>query len=231
MGDHVKILLAEDDPNLGLVLREFLELRGYSIKWCEDGEKALDAFQNQAFDICILDIMMPKKDGFTLAEDIRKVDGHMPIIFLTAKSLEEDRIKGFRTGADDYITKPFSKEELILRIKAIIKRAHRVPDSNGKVDLFEIGHYQFHYSKRLLTVNGFEKKLTFKEAEILKLLSIKINEVLPRDWAQKKVWGENNYFVGRSMDVFITKLRKYLKEDPRISIENIHGKGFVLRVE
>jgi len=226
-----KILLVEDDPNLSLVLQDYLELMGYNITLCRDGEQGASAFKNQFFDLCILDIMMPKKDGFTLAEEIRKINKEIPIIFLTAKSLKEDRVKGFRIGGDDYVTKPFSTEELNFRIKAILKRCqpkYVMPDSSDLEKVYKIGRLTFDAVNLTITSGKNEQKLTRKEAALLKLLCINKNKILTREVALKTVWGDDDYFIGRSMDVFITKLRKYLKEDPTISITNIHGTGFKL---
>jgi len=229
-----KILLVEDDPNLSLVLQDYLELMGYNITLCRDGEQGASAFKNQFFDLCILDIMMPKKDGFTLAEEIRKINKEIPIIFLTAKSLKEDRVKGFRIGGDDYVTKPFSTEELNFRIKAILKRCqpkYVMPDSSDLEKVYKIGRLTFDAVNLTITSGKNEQKLTRKEAALLKLLCINKNKILTREVALKTVWGDDDYFIGRSMDVFITKLRKYLKEDPSISITNIHGTGFKLETK
>jgi two-component system, OmpR family, response regulator len=232
-GNAFSILLAEDDPNLSSVLQDYLEIIGYNVTLCENGIEALEVFNKEYFDLCIIDVMMPKKDGFSLAEDIRKNNEMVPIIFLTAKSLKEDRVKGFSIGCDDYITKPFSTEELSLRIKAIMKRCTlRDPHANSPAGgIFIIGNYTFDSENLLLTTTNKEIKLTRKEAALLKLLAERINQVLPRDLALKKIWGRNDYFFARSMDVFITKLRKHLKNDPDISIINLHGTGFKLFVD
>jgi two-component system, OmpR family, response regulator len=229
-----KILLVEDDSNLSLVLQDYLELMGYDITLCRDGEQGASTFKNQLFDLCILDIMMPKKDGFTLAEEIRKINKEIPIIFLTAKALKEDRIKGFRIGGDDYVTKPFSTEELSFRIKAILKRAqpkYVMPDSSDLEKIYEIGQLTFDAVNLTISSGKTEQKLTRKEADLLKLLCINKNKILTREVALKTVWGDDDYFIGRSMDVFITKLRKYLKEDSTVSITNIHGTGFKLETK
>lgn len=231
MSENIKILLVEDDPNLSLVLQDYLEMLGYDIKLCKDGEEGLKAFKRRKYDLCIFDIMMPKKDGFSLAEDIRHVDDRIPIIFLTAKSLKEDRIKGFQIGCDDYITKPFSTEELSLRIKAILKRCQIDLENETKESIFHLGIFTFDSDNMLLKTEDSEQNLTRKEAGLLKLLCINKNQLLSREYALKTVWGENDYFIGRSMDVFIAKLRKYLKSDPNISITNIHGTGFKLEIE
>lgn len=227
-----KILLVEDDPNLSMVLQDYLEMLDYEICLARDGVDGLTAFRKQKFDLCVLDIMMPKKDGFTLAEEIRKSNSQVPIIFLTAKSLKEDRIRGFQQGGDDYITKPFSTEELSLRIKAILKRTQsNLLENIGKEDeIYKIGKYTFDYNNMLLKGGEEERHLTRKEAGLLKLLAMNKNSLLQRDFALKTIWGDNDYFIGRSMDVFIAKLRKYLKEDPDICITNVHGMGFKLEV-
>jgi len=230
---NARILLVEDDPNLSMVIKDYLEMLDFNTTLCKDGEEGLAEFTNGNYDLVILDIMMPKKDGFTVAEDIRKFDDHTPIIFLTAKSLKEDRIRGFQAGCDDYIAKPFSTEELSMRIKAIMKRCMRAQNggANNEQKIFGIGNYTFDYGNMLLTSDEVEKSLTRKEAALLKLLCIYENKLLTRETALKSVWGDDDYFIGRSMDVFITKLRKHLKEDPRISITNVHGAGFKLEVE
>lgn len=224
-----KILLVEDDPNLSLVIQDYLEMLGYEVKACYNGEDGLMAFMKGNFDLCIFDIMMPKKDGFTLAEDIRKTNKNVPIVFLTAKSFKEDRIRGFQAGCDDYITKPFSTEELNYRLRAILRRtAHVQHESEPKEDIkvFTFGIFTFDYVNMMLLYNGKEQKLTRKENELLKLLCIHKNRLLTREYALKTVWGDDDYFIGRSMDVFITKLRKHLKDDPRVTINNVHGSGF-----
>jgi len=228
-----KILLVEDDPNLSMVIKDYLEMLDYDTTLCKDGEEGLTEFSNGKYDLVILDVMMPKKDGFSVAEDIRKFDDHTPIIFLTAKSLKEDRIRGFQVGCDDYIAKPFSTEELSMRIKAIMKRCLRAQNggANNEQKIFGIGNYTFDYGNMLLTSDEVEKPLTRKEAALLKLLCIYENKLLTRETALKSVWGDDDYFIGRSMDVFITKLRKHLKDDPRIHITNVHGAGFKLEVE
>lgn len=228
-----KILLVEDDPNLSMVIKDYLEMLDFNTTLCKDGEEGLTEFTNGNYDLVILDVMMPKKDGFTVAEDIRKFDDHTPIIFLTAKSLKEDRIRGFQVGCDDYIAKPFSTEELSMRIKAIMKRCMRAQNgvANDDQKIFGIGSYTFDYGNMLLKSENVEKPLTRKEASLLKLLCIYEDKLLTRETALKSVWGDDDYFIGRSMDVFITKLRKHLKDDPRIHITNVHGAGFKLEVE
>lgn len=232
MNDKIRILLVEDDPNLSLVLQDYLEMLGYIVELCYDGEEGLKAYKRKEFELCIFDIMMPKKDGFTLAEEIRLQNKAIPIIFLTAKSLKEDKIKGFQLGCDDYITKPFITEELSLRIKAILKRCQLKVDADSELDQkFNIGKFTFDYESMKLTTADSEQGLTKKEAGLLRLLCVNKNKLLTREVALKTIWGENDYFIGRSMDVFITKLRKYLKADPKISITNVHGTGFKLEVE
>ena len=223
-----KILLAEDDLNLGALLKDYLEMEDFEVSLCRDGEDALVEFKRLSFDICIFDVMMPKKDGFTLAKDIRKNNKTIPIIYLTAKALKEDKIEGFKTGADDYITKPFDEEELVYRIKAILKRSGTHNTENPDT-VFKIGKFSFDYSRQLLSYDGGDqKRITSRESEILKLLYQRKNNILKREDALLAIWGENDYFHGRSFDVFITKLRKYLKADNNIKIENIHGVGFML---
>ncbi len=228
-----KILLVEDDPNLSLVVKDYLELLDYETCLCKDGEEGLAEFLNGHYDLVVLDIMLPKKDGFSVAEDIRKVDQLIPIIFLTAKSLNEDKIKGFLAGCDDYIVKPFSTEELSMRIKAILKRcfANQLGNMDDDQKIFRIGRFTFDYENMQLENGESAHSLTRKEAALLKLLCIYENKLLSRETALKSVWGDDDYFIGRSMDVFITKLRKYLKDDPSISITNIHGSGFKLEIK
>ncbi len=227
-----RILLVEDDPNLSFVIKEYLEMMDYDTTLCKDGEAGLTEFNRGKFNLVILDVMMPKKDGFSVAEDIRKVDDLTPIIFLTAKTLKEDRIKGFLSGCDDYITKPFSTEELSLRIKAILKRC--AVSQNGGTEtvqkVFGLGKYTFDFGNLVLKSNKSEHSLTRKEGALLKLLCVYKNKLLPRETALKTVWGGDDYFFGRSMDVFIAKLRKHLKGDPSITITNVHGSGFRLEI-
>ncbi len=227
--NKVKIMLAEDDENLGTLLREYLLAKGLNTDLFVNGELALDGFKNSKYDLCILDVMMPKMDGFTLAREIRKINSKVPFIFLTAKSLKDDVIEGFTVGADDYITKPFSMEELLFRIKAILRRtgSNHVSEANEK---FAIGDYTFDSQKQILKIGEKEQKLTTKESDLLKLLCNNMNTVLERNFALKTIWQEDSYFNARSMDVYITKLRKYLKEDSSIQILNIHGKGYKLIV-
>jgi len=226
---NIKILLAEDDENLGTLLREYLIAKGFKTDLFVNGELALAGFKKNKYDICILDVMMPKMDGFALAREIKKINSAMPYIFLTAKSLKEDVIEGFSVGADDYITKPFSMEELMFRIKAILRRMS-TNNSSETNETYQIGEYIFDSQKQLLEHNKKQLKLTTKESELLKLLCNNKNNVLERNFALKTIWQEDSYFNARSMDVYITKLRKYLKDDSSIQILNIHGKGYKLIV-
>ena len=225
-----KILLAEDDLNFGILLVDYLESEGFEVKLCRDGEIALKAFQNAVYEICLLDIMMPKMDGYALAKQIRTINPKIPIIFLTAKSLKEDKVKGIDIGADDYITKPFEEEELLCRIKAIIRR---VGDSgqHNESSLINIGKYIFDPKNQALKIGEETKRITEKESEILFYLCNNKNGLVKREELLIAVWGVNDYFLGRSLDVFITKIRKYLKDDPQLKIENIHGVGFVFNVK
>ncbi|MEO1049091.1 MAG: response regulator transcription factor [Bacteroidota bacterium] len=222
-----KLLIVEDDPNLGQILQEYLEIKGYKADLKTNGEEGIEAFSADRYDLCILDIMMPKKDGFSLAKEIRAVDTHIPIVFLTAKSMKEDTIEGFKIGADDYITKPFSMEELLLRLKAILKRSEG-PIGNQEQHIFNFGQFIFNYDQQMLSINGSQQKLTSKESDLLRLLCMNINKALDRNTALKLIWGNDTYFNARSMDVYITKLRKYLKKDETIQILTLHGQGFKL---
>lgn len=226
----VKILFVEDDANLSMVLKDYLEMIGYEVDHAADGKAGLDYFNKNNYEMLILDVMMPKKDGFTLASEIRENDLTTPIIFLTAKNLKQDRIRGFQNGCDDYITKPFNTEELSLRIKAILKRCENSNQTNPAIqhEIFPIGRFTFNATSMLLSDNEGERKLTKKETGLLKLLSENVNTLVTRETALEQVWGENDYFIGRSMDVFITKLRKYLKPDPNVMITNVHSIGFKL---
>lgn len=225
-----KILLAEDDPNLGELLKDYLELKGkFEVTLAKDGDEALEEFHKDSYDLCIFDVMMPKKDGFTLGKHIRKVNESIPIIFATAKGMMEDKTQAFELGGDDYITKPFRVEELLLRINALLKRASKDKEDE-LADKFEIGDYYFDYTSQVITFKGQQQKLSTKEAELLRLLCLKKNDVLTREEALKKIWHDDNYFTGRSMDVFLSKLRKYLKEDPNVEIVNVHGRGYKLLV-
>ena len=224
--EKLKILLCEDDENLGMLLREYLQAKGYVAELCADGEAGFKAFLKAKFDICVLDVMMPKKDGFTLAQEIRAANADVPIIFLTAKTLKEDILEGFTLGAADYITKPFSMEELVFRIEAILRRTKG--KKNKESTVYHIGKFTFETQKQLLMIGDKQTKLTTKENELLALLCSHSNEILQRDFALKTIWIDDNYFNARSMDVDITKLRKHLKEDGQIEIINIHGKGYKL---
>ena len=225
-----KILLVEDDPNFGAVLKNYLELNDFEVTLATDGFQGIETFNKDRFNLCILDVMMPRKDGFTLAEEIRDKDERVPLIFLTAKTMKEDMLEGFKSGADDYITKPFDSEVLLFKIKAILKRSNtRGFDLNQKE--FEIGKYHFNYDHRTLTMDSKEQKMSPKEADLLRLLCVYKNELLPRQKALKDIWGDDNYFTARSMDVFVTKIRKYFKDDPSIHIMNLHGKGFRMMIE
>jgi DNA-binding response OmpR family regulator len=225
-----KILLVEDDPSLGPLLQEYLDAKGFETKLAEDGKKGGDLFFKGAFDLLLLDVMMPVKDGLTLAKEIRLSDKTVPIIFLTAKSMKEDTIEGFNAGADDYITKPFSMEELLARVNAVLRRTNKMRSTESEEVNFKISKYDFNSEKQILQFNGNEQKLTTKESQLLRLLCIHKNDVLDRTFALKSIWHDDNYFNGRSMDVYIAKLRKYLKDDPKVEIINIHGKGFKLLV-
>lgn len=230
MSEKIKILLVEDDYNLGFVVQDQLKGEGYDVVFASDGVEGLKKFNDHKINMCIFDVMMPKKDGFTLAQDVRKLDKQVPILFLTAKNQTEDKIEGFKVGADDYLTKPFSTEEFLLRVKAILKRVNLIESEDAQTS-FQLGEIAFDSENYLLTYkDGTDKKLTKKEAKILLLLVQNINKVLPRDVVLNAVWGQDDYFVGRSLDVFITKLRKYLKEDESVMINNIHGVGFKLTV-
>jgi DNA-binding response OmpR family regulator len=224
-----KILLVEDDPNLGFVIKDNLSIKGYDVTLCTDGEEAERTFKSAHFNICVFDVMLPKKDGFTLAREVRANNKHIPIIFLTAKSMMEDKLEGFQTGADDYITKPFSLDELYYRIEVFLRRSNESAPSTGTT--FTIGEFSFDYSRLLIQRNGMEKSLTQKEAEVLRFLCLNRERVLKREEILNQIWGDDDYFMGRSLDVFISKLRKYLREDPTISIANYHGVGFRLEVE
>ena len=226
MEENLKILLCEDDENLGMLLREYLQAKGFEAVLCPDGEVGYREFQKAKFDICVLDVMMPKKDGFALAQDIRQQNAEMPIIFLTAKVLKEDILEGFKIGADDYITKPFSMEELVLRIEAILRRVKGKKSRENTV--YHIGRFTFDTQKQLLTFGQKQATLTTKENELLAPLCAHSNEIVQREYALKTIWIDDNYFNARSMDVYITKLRKHLKDDDQIEIINIHGRGYKL---
>jgi DNA-binding response OmpR family regulator len=225
---QTRLLLAEDDRNLGNILKNYLEAKGYATTLCVNGQDAIEAFSRKDFDFCILDIMMPVKDGFTTATEIRAANKKIPILFLTAKTLQEDKLKGFEIGADDYITKPFSMEELLLRLQAILRRTDEPAKTAASDNVFTIGIYTFDYNRQTLISRIKEQKLTSKEAGLLRLLCTHANEVLDRSTALNEIWNDDSYFNARSMDVYIVKLRKYLKEDPRVELLNVHGVGFKL---
>jgi DNA-binding response OmpR family regulator len=225
------ILLAEDDPNLGEILKDYLELKGkFDVVLCRDGEEALAYFTKSPVDLCVFDVMMPKKDGFSLGKSIRKLNTDVPIIFATAKGMMEDKSEAFGLGGDDYITKPFRVEELLMRIQALLKRANKSKVEESSTDQFSIGSYEFDYLAQQITRGDHRQKLSTKEAELLRLLCLKKNDVLTREEALLQIWNDDNYFNGRSMDVFLSKLRKYLKEDSKVEIINVHGKGYKLLV-
>ena len=227
--ERFRILLAEDDLNLGVLLVDYLETERFEVKLCKNGKLALKAFRGSQFDLCLLDVMMPEMDGFSLAKEIRLQDKNIPVIFITAKSLREDKLKGYGMGADDYITKPFDEEELLWKIKAVIRR---IPEnkSEGATGIITIGKHAFDFNNQSLTIGSKTKRITEKESNILNYLWAKRNKVIKREELLTALWGENDYFFGRSLDVFITKIRKYLKEDPNLSIENVFGVGFIFNV-
>jgi DNA-binding response OmpR family regulator len=225
---ETKILLVEDDQNLGQILKEYLDIKGFDTTLCRDGKVGLKAFNDNDFDLCIFDVMMPIMDGFTLAEEVRKKNKEVPIIFLTAKSMKEDTIRGLQLGADDYMTKPFSMEELQLRIKAVLRRFNKGENAIPEPTKFKIGMFHFDYDTQILKSEEQEMKLTSKEAELLRMLCLNKNQTLERSKALKHIWHDDNYFNSRSMDVYITKLRKYLRSDEHLQILNVHGTGFKL---
>jgi DNA-binding response OmpR family regulator len=227
----IHVLLAEDDRNLGNILKNYLDAKGYNTTLCLNGQEAVDTFAKVPVDFVILDIMMPVKDGFTAAREIRAMNKKVPMLFLTAKALQEDKLKGFEAGADDYITKPFSMEELLMRMNAILRRSDEGGRTGASESVFSIGRYEFDYNRQILTLQGKEQKLTSKEAGLLRLLCQNPNEVLSRSDALTKIWNDDSYFNARSMDVYIVKLRKYLKEDPGVELINVHGVGFKLVIK
>ncbi len=228
MSEPIRLLLCEDDPNLGSLLAQYLGAKGYTVTLRSDGRQGLEAYKEGGYDLLILDVMMPVKDGFTLAREIRQNDERTPIIFLTAKSMKQDTITGFQSGADDYLTKPFSMEELLLRVSAVLKRAKGITNDREAPREHVVGRFRFDVRKQVLAIDGQERRLTTKESDLLRLLCEHRNGLLARNDALKQVWGDDNYFNGRSMDVYIAKLRKYLKDDPGVEILNVHGKGFRL---
>ena len=220
------ILLVEDDANLGFVVQDALKRKGYAVHLCRDGKEGLKYFNEHSYDLCVLDVMLPQKDGFSLAQDIRLTNAQVPIIFLTAKSQTDDRIAGFKAGGDDYLTKPFSHEELLLRIEAILRRTQDGDTPTPARDVFEIGSFTFDHRNLSLKHPDGDRKLTRKEADVLRLLCMHRDQVLPRELVLNMIWGDDTYFLGRSLDVFISRLRKYLRPEPRIHINNVHGVGF-----
>ncbi len=227
--DKTRILLAEDDLNLGVLLVDYLEAEGYDVKLCKDGELALKAFQGSPFDLCLLDVMMPKMDGFAVAKAIRRVDKAIPVIFITARSMKEDKLKGYDLGADDYITKPFDEEELLWKIRAVIRR---IPENRNEkpAEIIPLGRYTFDVHNQSLSIDGKTRRITEKEREILLYLTRHANRLIKRDDMVKDLWGRKDYFLGRSLDVFITKIRRYLNEDPALEIESVFGVGFIFHV-
>jgi len=222
-----RLLVVEDDPNLGDILKEYLEMKGYEPTLCRDGEEGWNKFKKDKFDLCLLDIMMPKKDGFTLAREIKKVQENLPILFLTAKNQKDDIIEGLKIGADDYITKPFSMEELLLRVNAILKRTKK-SDEISPLKVYNFGAFILHYDEQVLEGPNGKNKLTSKENELIRILAAEINKLVSRSYALKHIWGDDSYFNARSMDVYLSKIRKLLKDDPKVQIITVHGEGFKL---
>ncbi|WP_395785965.1 response regulator transcription factor [Aquirufa sp.] len=231
MAQTTEILLAEDDPNLGLLLAEFLKKKGYGVTWAQNGDEALDYFVKGSFDLCVLDVMMPKKDGFSLAKDIRATHLEVPIIFLTAKAMEEDTLQGFKVGADDYLTKPFSMDVLVARMEAVLRRTKTDKVIPSLAEEISLGEFVYWPLKMKLIRAGIEQKFTPKENDLMKLLCENLGRPVSRSYALKLIWGDDTYFNARSMDVYMTKLRKMLKEDPRVQLVNLHGEGFRLSIE
>jgi two-component system, OmpR family, response regulator len=228
MNNKPHIFLVEDDLNFGAVLKSYLEINDFQVTWVDDGKYALDRFRAGKYNLCLLDVMLPHVDGFTIGNEIKKINSDIPVIFLTAKSMKEDILKGYNLGADDYITKPFDTEVLICKIHAVIKRQNS--DFNKEPESFEIGSYHFDVKIRQVSRNENTQKLSPKEADLLKILCLNKNQLLSREIALKTIWGDDGYFTARSMDVFITKLRKYLADDPKVEIKNLHGTGFILEI-
>lgn len=224
-----KLLVVEDDPNLGDILQEYLIMKGYESTLCRDGEEGWAKFKKDKYDMAILDIMMPKKDGFTLGKEIKKVQEDLPIIYLTAKNLKEDIIEGLKIGADDYITKPFSMEELLLRIAAILKRTQKSEEVQA-LKIYKFGSFELHYDEQFIKGPNGDHKLTSKENELIRLLASEINKLVNRSHALKQIWGDDSYFNARSMDVYLSKIRKILKDDPKVQIITVHGEGFKMVV-
>lgn len=226
-----KILLVEDDQSLGYILREYLVLNDFSVDLIRDGEEGLKAFVSGEFDACIVDVVLPKKDGFTLVSEIRQVNKTVPVVFLTAKSLKVDKLKGFKLGADDYLTKPVDEEELIARVHAILRRSQKIMEDTDEEGRFWIGKYIFDFKNQELQINGQKKVLTTRETEILKILCENEGKLLERKTVLRKIWGETDFFARRSMDVFISRLRRYLQQDSQVKIENVRGRGFILQIK
>lgn len=224
-----RLLVVEDDPNLGDILQEYLSMKGYETILCRDGEEGWSKFKKDKYDLAILDIMMPKKDGFTLGKEIKKVQEDLPIIYLTAKNLKEDIIEGLKIGADDYITKPFSMEEVLLRIAAILRRTQKSGETQA-LKIYQFGDFELHYDEQYIKSPSGDHKLTSKENELLRLLASETNKLVNRSHALKQIWGDDSYFNARSMDVYLSKIRKILKEDPKVQIITVHGEGFKLIV-
>jgi two-component system response regulator VicR len=224
-----KLLVVEDDPNLGDILKEYLEMKGYEPTLCRDGEEGWNKFKKDKYDLCLLDIMMPKKDGFTLAKEIKKVQENLPILFLTAKNQKDDIIEGLKIGADDYLTKPFSMEELLLRITAILRRTQKSTEISA-LKTYTFGDFVLHYDEQFIEGPEGRHKLTSKENELIRLLASEINKLVNRSHALKQIWGDDSYFNARSMDVYLSKIRKILKDDPKVQIITVHGEGFKMIV-
>lgn len=224
-----KLLVVEDDPNLGDILQEYLQMKGYEPTLCRDGEEGWNKFKKDKYDLCLLDIMMPKKDGFTLAKEIKKVQEDLPVLFLTAKNQKDDIIEGLKIGADDYLTKPFSMEELLLRITAILRRTQKNMEV-APLKTYSFGDFVLHYDEQFIEGPGGKHKLTSKENELIRLLASEINKLVNRSHALKQIWGDDSYFNARSMDVYLSKIRKILKDDPKVQIITVHGEGFKLIV-
>jgi len=232
MNNKAKVLLVEDDRIIAKLVKKYLDIRGYDVNYCDNGKSGLSAFNNYNFDLCIFDVMMPYKDGFTLAQEVRKIDEFVPILFITSKTLTKDKIKAFKIGADDYLTKPFDMEELLLRIEVILKRQQSQPKKphNDETDqtVFHIGNYKLDFPYQKLYMNDEEdfRKLTTREAELLRFLFLNRNDLIRREYILQEIWGDDDYYKGRSLDVFMSRLRKYLKDDPSIQIINVHAIGF-----
>jgi two-component system, OmpR family, response regulator VicR len=224
-----RLLVVEDDPNLGDILKEYLEMKGYEPTLCRDGEEGWNKFKKDKFDLCLLDIMMPKKDGFTLAKEIKKVQENLPILFLTAKNQKDDIIEGLKIGADDYLTKPFSMEELLLRVNAILRRTQK-NEEKSSLKLYSFGDFVLHYDEQIIEGPSGKTKLTSKENELIRLLASELNKLVNRSHALKQIWGDDSYFNARSMDVYLSKIRKILKDDPKVQIITVHGEGFKMIV-